>query len=95
VTTIRSPEYLQIAQDDGGDLLLREPGQAMLPWIDAHIPPGHRLRGGLDYALVSYYEDQNGGHKLQQAESGPSRGAARDALQEPGSGSGSRQFWGG
>jgi hypothetical protein len=44
------------------------PGHAMLPWIDAHIPPGHRLRDGLDYALVSYYEDQNGGHKLTQAE---------------------------
>jgi hypothetical protein len=44
------------------------PGHAMLPWIDAHIPPGHRLREGLDYALVSYYEDQNGGHRLTQDE---------------------------
>lgn len=44
------------------------PGHAMLPWIDAHIPAGHRLRDGLDYVLVSYYEDQNGGHRLTQAE---------------------------
>jgi hypothetical protein len=44
------------------------PGHDMLPWIDAQIPAGHRLRTGLDYVLVSYYEDQNGGHKLAQAE---------------------------
>jgi hypothetical protein len=44
------------------------PGHDMLPWIDAHIPAGHRLRTGLDYVLVSYYEDQNGGHRLSQAE---------------------------
>lgn len=44
------------------------PGHDMLPWIDAHIPPGHRLRTGVDYVLVSYYEDQNGGHQLTQAE---------------------------
>ena len=44
------------------------PGHDMLPWIDANIPAGHRLRTGLDYVLVSYYEDQNGGHKLTQAE---------------------------
>jgi hypothetical protein len=44
------------------------PGHAMLAWIDANIPAGHRLRNGLDYVLVSYYEDQNGGHRLTQAE---------------------------
>ncbi|MDB5953989.1 hypothetical protein [Ramlibacter sp.] len=44
------------------------PGHDMLPWIDANIPAGHRLRTGLDYVLVSYYEDQNGGHKLTQSE---------------------------
>ena len=44
------------------------PGHDMLPWIDANIPAGHRLRTGLDYVFVSYYEDQNGGHKLTQAE---------------------------
>jgi hypothetical protein len=44
------------------------PGHDMLPWIDANIPPGHRLRTGLDYVLVSYYEDQNGGHQLTQQE---------------------------
>ena len=44
------------------------PGHDMLPWIDAHIPADHRLRSGLDYVLVSYYEDQNGGHRLTQAE---------------------------
>jgi hypothetical protein len=44
------------------------PGHDMLPWIDANIPAGHRLRTGLDLVLVSYYEDQNGGHKLSQEE---------------------------
>jgi hypothetical protein len=44
------------------------PGHDMLAWIDANIPVGHRLRSGLDYVLVSYYEDQNGGHRLTQAE---------------------------
>jgi hypothetical protein len=44
------------------------PGHDMLPWIDANLPAGHRLRAGLDYVLVSYYEDQNGGHRLSQAE---------------------------
>jgi hypothetical protein len=44
------------------------PGHDMLPWIDANLPPAHRLRAGLDYVLVSYYEDQNGGHRLSQAE---------------------------
>ncbi|MBC5785787.1 hypothetical protein H8N03_22800 [Ramlibacter sp. USB13] len=44
------------------------PGHAMLPWIDANIPAGHRLRTGLDYVLVSYYEDQNRGHRLSQEE---------------------------
>ncbi|MGE4241260.1 hypothetical protein [Ramlibacter sp.] len=44
------------------------PGHDMLPWIDTHIPPGHRLRAGLDYVLVSYYEDENGGHRLTQRE---------------------------
>lgn len=40
----------------------------MLPWVDANIPVGHRMRQGLDYVLVSYYEDQNGGHRLSQPE---------------------------
>lgn len=44
------------------------PGHDMLPWIDANIPAGHRLRTGLDYVMVSYYEDQNGGHRLTQSE---------------------------
>ena len=44
------------------------PGYDMIPWVDANIPPGHRMRSGLEYVLVSYYEDQNGGHQLTQAE---------------------------
>jgi len=44
------------------------PGHDLLPWIDANIPAGHAMRAGLDYALVSYYEDQNGGHQLAPAE---------------------------
>ena len=44
------------------------PGYDLIPWADANIPAGHRLRTGLDYVLVSYYEDQNGGHQLTQAE---------------------------
>jgi hypothetical protein len=44
------------------------PGHDLLPWIDANIPAGHRLRTGLDLVFVSYYEDQNGGHRLTQAE---------------------------
>lgn len=44
------------------------PGFDMLAWVDAHIPPGHRLRSGLDYVFVSYYEDQNRGHRLTQSE---------------------------
>ncbi len=44
------------------------PGFDMLPWIDLHIPAGHRLRSGLDYVFVSYYEDQNAGRRLTQAE---------------------------
>jgi hypothetical protein len=44
------------------------PGYDMIPWVDANIPAGHRLRDGLDYVLVSYYEDQNGGHQLTQSE---------------------------
>jgi hypothetical protein len=44
------------------------PGYDMIPWIDANIPAGSTIRTGLDYALVSYYEDQNGGHQLTQTE---------------------------
>jgi Abnormal spindle-like microcephaly-assoc'd, ASPM-SPD-2-Hydin/Protein of unknown function (DUF1573)/Immunoglobulin domain len=44
------------------------PGFDMIPWVDANIPVGHRMRPGLDYVLVSYYEDQNGGHQLTQTE---------------------------
>jgi hypothetical protein len=44
------------------------PGHDMIPWIDANIPVGHRIRAGLNYALVSYYEDQNAGHQLSQTE---------------------------
>lgn len=40
----------------------------MIPWIDANIPAGSSIRTGLDYALVSYYEDQNVGHQLTQTE---------------------------
>jgi len=44
------------------------PGYDMLPWIDANIPVGNPMRAGLNYVLVSYYEDQNGGHQLTQTE---------------------------
>ena len=40
----------------------------MLDWIDRNLPAGHRMRSGLDYVMVSYYEDENGGHQLTQAE---------------------------
>ena len=40
----------------------------MISWVDRYIPPGHRMRSGLDYVLVSYYEDQNAGHQLTQSE---------------------------
>jgi len=32
------------------------PGYEMISWVDQNIPPGHRMRSGLDYVLVSYYE---------------------------------------
>jgi len=44
------------------------PGYDMIPWVDANIPVGNRMRTGLDYVFVSYYEDQNGGHQLTQPE---------------------------
>jgi hypothetical protein len=44
------------------------PGYDMIPWIDANIPVGNRMRAGMNYVLVSYYEDQNGGHQLSQTE---------------------------
>ena len=44
------------------------PGYELVSWVDANIPAGHRMRAGLDYVLVSYYEDQNLGHQLSQAE---------------------------
>jgi hypothetical protein len=44
------------------------PGYDMIPWVDANIPVGNRMRAGLDNVLVSYYEDQNGGHQLTQSE---------------------------
>jgi len=44
------------------------PGHDLLPWIDANLPAGDPIRAGLDYALVSYYEDANNGHQLTQAE---------------------------
>ena len=44
------------------------PGYEMISWVDQNIPPGHRMRSGLDYVLVSYYEDQNAGHQLTQSE---------------------------
>jgi len=43
-------------------------GTDMIPWIDKYIPAGHRIRSGLNYALVSYYEDQNNGYVLTEAE---------------------------
>lgn len=43
-------------------------GHGLIPWIDANIPKGHRLREGLSLVLVSYYEDQNRGHRLTQKE---------------------------
>jgi hypothetical protein len=44
------------------------PGYEMISWVDQNIPPGHPMRSGLDFVLVSYYEDQNGGHQLTQSE---------------------------
>ena len=44
------------------------PGYEMISWVDQNIPAGHPMRSGLDYVLVSYYEDQNGGHQLTQSE---------------------------
>src|SRR6266513_17668 len=44
------------------------PGYEMISWVDQNIPPGHRMRSGLDSVLVSYYEDQNAGHQLTQSE---------------------------
>ena len=44
------------------------PAFDMLPWVDSHMPQGHRMRSGLDFVFVSYYEDQNAGHRLTQAE---------------------------
>ncbi len=44
------------------------PGYDMIPWVDTNIPAGNRMRTGLDYVFVSYYEDQNGGHQLTQTE---------------------------
>ncbi|MBI1752789.1 MAG: hypothetical protein HY014_14670 [Acidobacteria bacterium] len=43
-------------------------GHGLIPWIDANIPKGHRMREGLSLVLVSYYEDQNQGHRLTQKE---------------------------
>lgn len=43
-------------------------GHGLIPWIDANIPKGHRMREGLSLVLVSYYEDQNRGHRLTQKE---------------------------
>jgi hypothetical protein len=43
-------------------------GSDMIAWVDREIPDGHRMRSGLDYVFVSYYEDQNGGRELTQAE---------------------------
>jgi hypothetical protein len=44
------------------------PGYDMIPWVDENIPVGNRMRTGLTYVFVSYYEDQNGGHQLTQTE---------------------------
>ena len=40
----------------------------VLAWTDANLPPGHRMRAGLDFVFVSYYEDANSGHMLTQPE---------------------------
>jgi hypothetical protein len=40
----------------------------MLSWVDANIPAGHRMRSGLDYVFISYYENQNMDHQWTQAE---------------------------
>ncbi|WLT33099.1 hypothetical protein [Geothrix sp. PMB-07] len=45
-------------------------GHGLLPWIDANFPKGHRLRKGVSLVLVSYYEDQNQGHRLTPKELG-------------------------
>lgn len=44
------------------------PGHGLLDWVDTHLPPGHRMRRGLDLVLVSHYEDQDGGRPLRRAE---------------------------
>lgn len=44
------------------------PGTDMFEWIDQYLPVGHRMRTGLDYVLVSYYEDQNNGYQLTCAD---------------------------
>ncbi|MBN9235469.1 MULTISPECIES: hypothetical protein [Phyllobacteriaceae] len=45
-----------------------ESSAEMIGWVDANIPFNHRMRAGLDYVFVSYYEDENGGHQLSHAE---------------------------
>jgi hypothetical protein len=37
-------------------------------WIDSNIPLNDPMRKGLDYVLVSYYEDENNSHSLRQDE---------------------------
>lgn len=69
------------------------PGFELIPWVDANIPPGHRMRSGLDYVLVSYYEDQNQGHQLTQPELDQLFGAL--AVRFPGAQLGFGEFgWG-
>lgn len=47
---------------------LPAPGHGLLAWVDAHLPPGHRMRRGVDLVLVSHYEDQDGGRPLRRSE---------------------------
>jgi PKD repeat protein len=45
-----------------------EDSSQMVEWVDENLPVGHRMRGGLDYVFVSYYEQSNNNHKLTQEE---------------------------
>lgn len=44
------------------------PDHDMITWVEKNIPVGHRLRTGIDYVWVSYFEDENEGHALTNEE---------------------------
>jgi hypothetical protein len=45
-----------------------ETASQMIAWVDENIPEDHRMRSGLDYVFVSYYEQDNNGHELTREE---------------------------